>query len=225
MRKEAVRQEKADGRQRLSPPRLPDDDQLAVEAAQASVGDGEPAAWPPDATIPDARCPDKGGGDNATHEAHLLRAFNRPVYRPSNATSILSRRKVQLVTKEGDPERQDSEEEGVVSLPGAQLEELGAHGSLEDQEVEIYHGRGAGRVMQRVARLASTSAVREGACAGAGFGIGIGIAGSGLGNWGALDDGVEVVGHGLRAAADSGLGLGSGARGRGVSSRGRTVCV
>lgn len=99
-----------------------------------------------------------------------------------------------------------------MSLPGAQLEELGAHGSLEDQEVEIDHGRGAGRVMQRVARLASTSAGREGACAGAGFGIG--IAGSGLGNWGALDDGVEVVGHGLRAAADSGLGLGSGARGR-----------
>lgn len=69
-------------------------------------------------------------------------------------------------------------------------------------------------MMQRVARLASTSAGREGACAGAGFGIGISIAGSGLGNWGALDDGVEVVGHGLRAAADSGLGLGSGARGR-----------
>lgn len=99
----------------------------------------------------------------------------------------------------------------MVALAGAQLEELGAHGSLEDQEVEIDHGRGAGRVMQRVAGLARAG--REGACAGAGFGIG--IAGSGLGNWGALDDGVEVVGHGVAGSRRLGLGARGRARLRG----------
>ena len=48
VREESVSEEEADGGKSLGPPGPPYDDELAVEAAEAPIGDGEPAAWPPD---------------------------------------------------------------------------------------------------------------------------------------------------------------------------------
>lgn len=87
-----------------------------------------------------------------------------------------------------------------MALPSTQLQELRTQRGLEDEEIQVYHGRGAGRVVQRIARLAQAQRW-EGACAG--FGVvadgGIGIAGVGgrAGDRSPLDDGVEVVGHGF----------------------------
>lgn len=202
MRKQAIGKEEANGRQCLGPPRLSNDDELAVEATQASVGYGKPAARPPNAALPDACGPDESGSDDSAHEAHLLGALDRPVYRSSNAAAIFSWGKVQLISEECDPERQDGEEEGVVALAGSQLQKLRAQRGLEDEEIQVDHGRRAGRVMQRIARLARAQR-REGArtdfgvCAGVCAGIAGVDGGCGRGRGSALNDGVEIVGHGV----------------------------
>lgn len=186
VRKEAVGQKEASRRQGLGPPCPANQHQLAVEASQAPVGNGEPAARPADASVPDARGPDQDGRYDAAHEADSLRALDGPVDGAADALAVLAGRKVELVAEEGDPERQQGQEEGVVALSGAQLEELRAQRRLEDEEVEVDHGRGARGVVQRIALLRVLWQDWGRA--------GVGLDGR-RGHGGAFDNGVDLVGH------------------------------
>lgn len=186
MRKQAIGKEKARGGESLGPPWPSRYDELAVEASQPTVGNDKPPTRPANAAIPDTSRPDQDGRDNATHEADLLNTFDGPVYRSSNADAIFSFGKTEFVTKEGDPEGQEDEEEGVVTPSRSQFEVLCSQGRFEDQEIQIYHGGGARSVVQRITLLARArqNGVRTG-----GMGGGLGSGGS------SLDNGVDVVGH------------------------------
>lgn len=125
MRKEAVSQEKSKSRERLSPPRSPYYDELAVKAAQSSVGDGKPASRPPDTALPDPSCPHKNRGDDAAHKTHLLGTLHGPVDRATDAPTVFSGGKEESISKHGDPNREERKEEGMMALPGAQFKKLG----------------------------------------------------------------------------------------------------
>ena len=188
MRKEAVCQEENNRRDGLGPPRSTDNDELAVEASQPSVGDGKPPARPADSALPDTHSPHQDGGDDAAHEADLLGTLDGPVDGSADTHAVLPRGEEQLIAEVRNPRGEQGEEECVVAPPGAEFEVLGSQRRFEDEEVEVDHGRGIRRIVCRIASLARRRC-RNGARA---YIVLVGLRRDGR----ALDNGVDV-GHGL----------------------------
>lgn len=83
----------------------------------------------------------------------------------------------------------------MVASSSPKFEELGSQGSLENEEVQVDHGRRARRVVERVALLAT------GGCDGGRAGCGLDVCRT---DGGALDNGIDVVGHGCGGCGSQG---------------------
>lgn len=75
----------------------------------------------------------------------------------------------------------------MMAFSGTELEELGSEGSFEDEEVQVDHGRGARRVVERVTLFAGSG--RNGSWSRVALDVWSCC-------WSTLDDGIDVVGHG-----------------------------
>lgn len=129
----------------LAPPGPADDDNLCVHAAQAAVGNADPAPRPAHAALPLARGPEQQRRHNARDEADFLQHVDQPVLRPADALAVVARPQPQQVEEDGDPHRQQRQHECVLPPPRPQRQVLAAQAGLEDEQVEVDLRRRAGQ--------------------------------------------------------------------------------
>jgi hypothetical protein len=107
-------QEKGQIRHQLSPPWALDDNDFAVDAAQAAVGGAQPTTRPSDASLPLSGHPEQDAHDTARDESNLFRHVDQPVYAAADAT-IFPRAEELAIEEVGDPEKKHYEDESVLS--------------------------------------------------------------------------------------------------------------